>query len=114
MLASLRRDSKMYSDNITPLYKYTKRKYARDMIRKGVVRIGTLSDFRKYWETNKAIGDRNEGQKTLKNENFTGHGDELPPFAQRFFTLPTDPRDQLYFDNTTFRRSWEDNHYVYC
>lgn len=44
------------------LYKYIKKEHARSMMQQGIIRIGTLYDFRK--NKRKEIGDKNEGTKT--------------------------------------------------
>ena len=46
-----------------PLFKYLERKYVGDMLQKGIVKVGTLSDYRRV-EHNAERCDPGEGTRT--------------------------------------------------
>lgn len=47
-----------------PIYKYLKRLHAETMVNDGIIRIGTLQDYRKEEKYGTAIGDSQEGVRT--------------------------------------------------
>lgn len=57
------------------LYKYLKSEYARNLINGGIVRLGTLYEFRQGEVYGEAIGDRDEGKTSARlfaaNETWT-------------------------------------------
>lgn len=58
-------------DSSTSLYKYTDAIYADSFLEQGKIRIGTLYDYRRS-ELGAAIGDYNEGKKSLYERNPNG------------------------------------------
>lgn len=55
----------------TSLYKYTDEKYTDSFLKQGIIRVGTLFDYRRT-ELGAAIGDSSEGKKTLYERNPNG------------------------------------------
>ncbi len=102
-----------------PLYKYTRRKYADDMVRKGHFKIGTLYEFLDVEKHGNAIGDAGEGRKVVycQGDEIAGKKtSELPQFLQEAWfdgekkEVTIFPAVGMTFGVESLRR----NLYVYC
>ncbi|MBE7178105.1 MAG: hypothetical protein INR69_17010 [Mucilaginibacter polytrichastri] len=55
-----------------PRYKYIKNAFYEDFIERGSLKIGTVLEYRKFWEYNKAIGDHQEGKYISRKQHLSG------------------------------------------
>ena len=53
-----------------PIYKYMKKQHLRKFLKDGLIRIGTLYDFRDIEKHGDEIGDKDEGTKTLTTDGY--------------------------------------------
>jgi hypothetical protein len=70
------------------LYKYTRRAHAETLAHLGIVRLGTLYNYRDEEQHAVMIGDREEGWKQITETAVDATGDTLSPFARRFIGGP--------------------------
>jgi hypothetical protein len=99
------------------LYKYLPAKYAQEMLQLGRVKLGTLTEYRK-WE-DALRGDAGENSRTLvqsQEGRAPQLGRELSPFQQQLAASAFgDAFGGLTFINTGFQRTdFGKNCYVYC
>jgi hypothetical protein len=106
-----------------PIYKYIKRrKYANDFFEDGLIRIGTLYDFRQEEKHGTEIGDKDEGTKTLTTDGYhfidTASPSTIPSwFSTNFsesFNLRDGARLQIHARDGVRLRLTVPDRYVFC
>lgn len=55
-----------------PRYKYIKEEFYEGFLNHGSIKIGTVYEYREYWEHNKVIGDHNEGKYVSQKQALNG------------------------------------------
>ena len=98
------------------LFKYLKSKDANDFFRQGIIRIGTLYDYRKTERHGTVIGDHQEGL-ILEQEHYQNltmqSNEDVPPFIRGRITVETGGMFQVM--NSTMGLSHQSpNFYIYC
>lgn len=71
-------------------FKYAKKKYAFKMVRDGVFRIGTFSDFKNIERHGEEVGDKNEATLSTKMEGHvvdTNDPSSISPVAKRILSM---------------------------
>lgn len=109
-------------DRNQPVYKYMKRRHARSFFKEGLIRIGTLYDFRKEEKHGTEIGDKDEGTKTLTTEGYhlvdTADPNTIPSWLnEHFFSnikLQEGARLQLHAKDGVRLRLTVPDRYVFC
>ena len=100
-----------------PWYKYMQREYAESLVRDGVVRIGTLAEFRDTESHGEEIGDADEG-RDLPTENVAFASNNIPgsasPFVELFLPMQPGP-GQIVVRDSTFQMVNEAPHsFAFC
>lgn len=105
---------------IGPMYKYTKRKYAMQLINLGVLRVGTLHDYQSAGHGN-GISDSTEGTKTLTHSAVKplviedGHRGDMKVLDDFGITVEPGGRFYAYGANVEMIRNQSTaNCFVYC
>jgi hypothetical protein len=94
------------------LFKYMQKEHAKGLLYMGVVRIGTLYDYRKIEKYNAAIGDMGEGVKTIltKVDKLTDGSNEIPELFKDRIHLAGHVLPHVVFNETQH----SPNLYVFC
>lgn len=68
-----------------PLYKYMKLEHAMGLVRKGILRIGTLYDFKNHEKYGPSVGDKDEGKRITYSEDETdlSRPETVSPFLRK-------------------------------
>ena len=70
--------------NMPNAFKYMERKWAKPLLSMGLIRIGTLYDFRKQ-EHGKGISDQDEGTKNISHRVNAKSAKQIESFEKNFF-----------------------------
>lgn len=105
-----------------PLFKYAKRVYPDDLIRRGRIRVGTLHDYRKIEKYSPMIGDEQEGVKINYYSPAVATLDTLPPFAAgiavpalvSLFGAMPDPATTAFINSSFTQPEVSGNCWLYC
>ena len=86
-----------------PLYKYMKLKHAIGLVRKGILRIGTLIDFRNHEKYTASVADEDEGKrvKYSEDEMDLSRPETVPPFLRKH--IRADEAKYWKFSNIRFQ-----------
>jgi len=103
-----------------PLFRYTKRAYAEDLLHRGKIRLGTLYEYKRIEDHAPMIGDEAEGVKSLYDNPAFASAGGLPRFARSVAdrairNLPTDPSTRVLFNQCLFEEvHTSPDRWVYC
>src|SRR3984893_3245857 len=101
-----------------PLFRYTKRAYAEDLVHRGKIRFGTLYEYKRIEDHAPMIGD--EDVKALYDTPAFASAGGLPRFARSVAdrairNLPTDPSTRVLFNQCLFEEVYTSpDRWVYC
>jgi hypothetical protein len=97
------------------LFKYLHKQHALNLVNGGIVRIGTLYEFRKEEEYGKIVGDREEGKKSARyiaNDDIWTSSN-IPNFAKNFFNLSKG--GVVVMGNSVLEAHQQsDDYFIYC
>lgn len=105
-----------------PIYKYMKKRHAVAFFKEGLIRIGTLYDFRQEEKHGEEIGDKDEGTKTLTTDDYhvidTSHPETIPAWLgadfAKAFKLQDGARLQIHARDGVHLRLTAPDQYVFC
>lgn len=99
-----------------PLYKYIKRCHANSLLNEGILRIGTLYDYRKTEKYGTVIGDNEEGISRIYDDvNYDfSKPEELPPIAHEVFNIKPHLKNSYAKNFRIIVNRQSINYYLYC
>jgi hypothetical protein len=104
------------------IYKYMKRRHLRSFLKDGLIRIGTLYDFRDVEKHGAEIGDVDEGTKTLTTDGYhfidTANQNTIPDWYRECFESSFKVKDggrlQIHAGKGVRLRLTVPDRYVFC
>lgn len=111
--------SNSFDPSIHKLYKYMKAEHASDLIKRGILRIGTLYEFQDIEKYGNVVGDSQEGIKGRdKIENSSNRPEDNKPisqFAEKFFKISPESKGTVLIKDCLLRETIRSpDFYLYC